>query len=452
MRYLKTYDNFQPVVNKLLDKPYKVKKNIGKGIKFLQRRIKSLRTRLDDEKQKDDRRQRSDMNQDKNDKIQKLKDLTFKQLQQSEYLKVNPVKEDLEIKDEIKDEIPKEEPKNLLDFLESDFKPEDIEKYIGLKEKNYEIRTDWNYRTNENEPSYDYTSLTIFIKSEILESLMNTEQGVINYMLSMISSYSQYEYNVDDDELNYFGRYLTEEIITKIKKLGKLFNIKLKTDENGIKEGEIHDLFIKLGLKRELQDFKYDIQSEFEKSVKKCAKETIKALPFEITHNYGDKDLEITFSYESIIEHIKTNKLSDIKTIKDFLKNIIHDLSYEIEYGNDIYSNLGDFKDLNNEVENVVEKYIDNPDDVFVKLIEVDNLKLFKKKVDLARFDYTYDLWISYTRERMNLFQLAKHYKNSIYVWFNSSEFDSFIDTRSEDELTSYKEFKYGEDIQKYNM
>ncbi len=95
MKYIKTFEKFTPIIIKN-KKPYKVKKNLSKSIQFLQRRIKSLRKRLDDQSMgnpKKGQRNRIDMNNDKNDKIQKLKNLQLNQLQQAEYLKNNQIKE-----------------------------------------------------------------------------------------------------------------------------------------------------------------------------------------------------------------------------------------------------------------------------------------------------------------------------------------------------------------------
>jgi hypothetical protein len=117
MKYLKTYENFKPIKNNL-EKPFKIKKNIDKSIRYLQKGIKSLRKRLDNDDninnpakiQKD---KRSKMNKDKNDKIQQLKDLTFKQIKQNTYIRNNPVNENIK------------NSKNLIEVLESeDFKPE----------------------------------------------------------------------------------------------------------------------------------------------------------------------------------------------------------------------------------------------------------------------------------------------------------------------------------------
>ena len=161
MKYIKTYENFTPIkINSA--KPFKVKKNIDKNIKYLQRGISSIKKRL--EKQRDVKKH-SDMNNDLNSKIQKLKDLNFKKIKQQEYFRNNPVKENLDT-----------EEKNLIDVLESpDFNPEDIVEYIGLDEKDYKVRSGSYYRY---EPEYYKDSLTIYMNSRKLEDLMEIENGL----------------------------------------------------------------------------------------------------------------------------------------------------------------------------------------------------------------------------------------------------------------------------------
>ena len=84
-------------------------------------------------------------------------------------------------------------------------------------------------------------------------------------------------------------------------------------------------------------------------------------------------------------------------------------------------------------------------------------------------FTYTYDSWINYNRNRLNLFELAKHYNKSILQWFKSYEFqkqiledNNFLTT----DATIYKslqkseiinpkiesEFGYLVDADKYNL
>ena len=437
MKYLKTYDNFEPIKHNLA-KPFKVKKNIDTSINHLNTRIKSLRKRLGNQKfgYGKLRRKRTEMNTDKNQKIQKLKDLSFKKIKQTTYLIEHPLKENAE------------NPKNLLEVLEfPDFKPEDIEKYIGLDKKDYKIEEDYYHN-----PTYDENQLTLLIKPKKLENLMDIDDyngGIIEYLLRLDSSYRDYKYDIQDDELNYLQNYLADDVLNKIKELGKLFDYKIKPR----KEGKIHEFFDYLGLKSELEDFKNEMRYEHERAIEKTAGVILKSIPFNICYSRdSDFNLELNFQYEEMKNYIKENKLFKVTTIKEFLENISEssDFNYEFEYEH--YDELGDFKDLKSSVEDAVDKYLDSPDDIFVNLIEVDNLELFKKKVDLAYFDYVYDRWVKNKRVSMNLFQLAKEYNNSIVTWLKSKEFENIIYKRSKDEIDNYEEFVFGEDVRAFNL
>ncbi len=131
MKHLKTFENFKPIkINNA--KPFKIKKNLDTNIRYLQKGIKSLRSRLGKQKSL---KKRSQMNQDINKRVKKLSDVTFKQLKQAEYLKNNPIKESLEDQSE-----------TLLSILKSsDFKKEDILKFIGFNENEYEFKLDYNW-------------------------------------------------------------------------------------------------------------------------------------------------------------------------------------------------------------------------------------------------------------------------------------------------------------------
>lgn len=432
MKYIKKYENFKPIkINN--EKPFKVKKNIDKSIRYLQKGIKSIRKRLDDPKNRDINKH-SKMNKDKNDKIQKLKELTFKQAKQAAYFKNNPpVKENL-----------KNENINLIDILESDnFKPDDIIKYMGFEENEYNVPTSYGYNSNIDEDGI--TFLTNF--SEI-EDLHNIEEGVISWIDNFIG-YNNYEYYVDDDELNYLDRYLPIELLNKIKKLANLFNFNIDIDE----EGSINELFNYLGLNSYLDDFKTEISYEHERAIEKTARKLINSLPFEIERkNNKNFDCEIIINYNTIIEYMKKNNIK-VKTIREFIENVseLNDFSYEIEYNN--YDELGDFKDLINSVESCVDNYLDNPDEVFPNIIKQDCLKAFKKNYKLAFFSYKYDEWLNYNRKRVNLFEIAKHYKNEIYDWFKSDEFKKIIKKDGDnDDINAYNEFIFGEDINKYGL
>lgn len=438
MKYLKTYENFKPIKNNL-EKPFKIKKNIDKSIRYLQKGIKSLRKRLDNDDninnpakiQKD---KRSKMNKDKNDKIQQLKDLTFKQIKQNTYIRNNPVNENIK------------NSKNLIEVLESeDFKPEDILNYMGIK--NFKVEQSYNYQTHKYEPDYDINNISFYMRTGDLEDIMNLERGTINYIFAWESPYSNQEYYIDDDELNYLINYLSDEVIKNIEKLAEIFDYNI--DSN--KEGELYDFFNYLGLKNELRDFKYEIQSANEIAIRNVARDIIKKLPFKLDQkNSEGYDLLISINYDTIIKYMKEYNIQ-VETIKDFLKNVDSEFSYDIEY-DELKNEYLDYNDLIREVDNVVDKYLNSPDDIFIKLIEIDNLELFKKKVDLANFEWMYDVNINYNRVRCNLFQLAKEYNKKILDWLNSEEFEKIIENRSQEELDAYSEFKYKEDIESFNL
>jgi len=89
MKHIKTFEDFKPItINSA--KPFKVKKGLLKNAVYLQKGIKSDRKRLEKEK---DSHKRTKLNNDKNHKINKLRDISFKTIKQAQYLKDNPVKE-----------------------------------------------------------------------------------------------------------------------------------------------------------------------------------------------------------------------------------------------------------------------------------------------------------------------------------------------------------------------
>ena len=439
MKYIKTYENFKPItINSA--KPFKVKNGLLKNAIYLQKGIKSDRKRLEKEK---DPHKRTKLNNDKNFKIRKLKDISFKTLKQAEYLKNNPIKENLK------------EKKILIEVLESpDFKPEDIVNYIGLDEKDYKIDFFTNYRGQD--PEYYDDKLKLFMKAQKLDDILDKEEGIINYILKLDAYYNDYDFYVDKSELDYIGNYLPKETITEIKKFANLFNFSLKLDEDGdIEIGEIYKLFKYLGLKSNLEDFRNEISNENTRAVEKLARYLIKSLPFNLSFEYtGNFDIELEFNYKDIIDYMKENKL-EVYSIKELLENIseFNDFSYEIEYNGEKDEYLEGFKDLIKEVDNVIENYIISPDDIFPKLIAIDNLKAFQENFDKAIFNYNYDVSIDYNSKRLDLFRLAKHYKGKILQWFISPEFEKKLkEEKSEAEFENYEQFMYKENAAKYNI
>lgn len=100
MKYIKTYEDYIPVKNVIpleqhktkvfapiknnLEQPFKVKKNIDDAIKYLQKRLSSLKSRIPSE---NDPVKRLNMNDLMNKQIKELSELQTKKVKQTAYLK-----------------------------------------------------------------------------------------------------------------------------------------------------------------------------------------------------------------------------------------------------------------------------------------------------------------------------------------------------------------------------
>lgn len=435
MKYIKTYELFTPIkINN--EKPFKIKKNIDRSMKYLQTGISSLKNRIYKEK---DIKKRADMNRLLNQKVKELKDLQFKKVKQTVYLKENPIEESLDnninlitILEEIKSE--------KLDPLE-------IEKYMGFDDDEYEFSH--LYDSQHYDKLVDKDGITFKINFEELENIKGLEEGVINWILNLTNYYSGYEYYVDDSDMDYLDRYLPEDSLNKIEKLAKKFKYKLKKD----KEGDIREFFEYLGLDDDLEDYKNEISMENERAVEKNAHELVKLLPFEIDNKHSKNfNCEIVIDYETIIDYMKKNNIK-VNSIKDFFENVseLDDFSFEIEH--DHYEYLNDFKDLTLEVNNDVSKYLDQPDEVFPHMIKYDKIEAFKKNIKMALFSYDYDIWLNGNRESVNLFKIAKFYDNNIYKWFLTDEFEEILKKiGDEKDMENYMDFRVVENMRKFNI
>jgi hypothetical protein len=293
--------------------------------------------------------------------------------------------------------------------------PEKILDYIGLDKDEYEVNT----------TTITNAYVEILMSSSHLEKFMDIEDGMLSYMTSLASQYNNYEYYVDDDELNYVSGYLSGSTINKIKELADILDYEIDPEE----ENEIKEFFEYLGLKELMKEIKNEISMENERAVEKAAAHVISLLPFGMESHYNKKfNLEILFNYQEVIDYIKKHNLK-IKTIKDLLENIYDadEFTTEIEYGDIKQQFLGDFDDVNRCVMNAIDNYVDNPDEIFPKLIETNNLELLQSKKELANFVYHYKIYIDYKQFKYNLFDFAIHYKNDILEWFKTFEFQEWF-------------------------
>ena len=299
-----------------------------------------------------------------------------------------------------------------------------IKNYIGLKEGEYEIPTEYYNSRYPNRVKYNGSELSILINKSTLERLTNIEDGVIDYIQGLTSHYSgNYEHYVDDSELDYIHTYLSATTFEEVKKLAQKFGFQIDPQE----EKEIKELFEELGLEGVLDDVKNEISSEHEDATKKLARDILKKLPYEIDYSRNNKDYELYFNYEEVINYIKKHNLK-VKTIKEFIENCDYDeFGYDVDYSEGKYEFLGNFENVDKVVREACEKYTEFPDELFPKLIENNKLELIKNKIDLADFYQHYKIFIKSERKELRLFEHANHFKNSVLEWFKTYEFQKWF-------------------------
>ena len=283
--------------------------------------------------------------------------------------------------------------------------------------------------------------------------ILNIEDGTLDFFMQF-QGYNNYEYYVDNDELNYLHYYLDESNSNKIKELAKKFKYKLKINNDNYEEGTIHKFLTYLGLIDLEKNILVEISYEKERCVTKEVNRIMKSLPFEISYlSRNEKfNYELDFNTDTIFKYIEENKLNNIKTIKDFLENISEksELTYEVEYQID---GDADYTELNISIGEKLDKYIDSNDEVFPYIIMYDSLSAIKKNTKLALFDYKYKIRFNYEEKKGNLFELAKEVNGEIYNWFNSYEFEKLIKKIGDnDSIAAYNEFVFVENVKKYNI
>jgi len=459
MRYIKTYEYYTPIkINN--ERPFKIDDKIADKIAYIQDSLKKLRKRVQNEK---DRKTQAELNKEISEKVKRLSDLTFKQTKQVAYLKYNPIKESSDIEDNSP---------NLIEVLSSDnFKPEDIEKYIGFDENDAVINSDKEYQyPYESNPTYDDEGFTLIINSKVLEDLFDIEHNSLQFSLQF-GHYNSYEYDVDKSELEYLGLYTKKEVNSKIVKLARLFGFKSKINPSD--QGKIVEIFEYLDLTDDLETFQGEMSMAHERAVEEAAGDALKKLPFNINDNSNsDSDrqkynIELIFEYKTIIEYMKKYKL-EVKTIKEFLSNIsdADELRPEtIEY-EDSYSYIN-YDDLSKSIDDTVDKYLDDPDKIFPIWIEKDNLDMFKKNehiyLKFSEYDLVYDFWFISNRKRENLLVMAKLYNGKILEWFKTYDFQKKLIMNDMDNYKVIKnsgilnskienEFSYIVDVDKFNI
>jgi len=286
----------------------------------------------------------------------------------------------------------------------------DIKEIIKYVDLDFDYDVDFPYTPDQFELQFNENSLEDFI---------GIEEGTIGYIRKLSSSYNEYEHYIEKDELEYVGNYLSGDTLKEIEKLAEFVGIEIDVD----KQGEILKLLEELGLEGVMDDMMTEIRMEHERAMENAAGDVVSVMPFEFDFpSRSDFNCELIFDVGDMINYIEKNKLK-VDSVKDFIEQCDWgDFSYEISS----YENLGDFKDLNISVYNNIQNFVISPDELFPEFIKSNNLKMFRKLIDDAFFEYKYRYWETYNQKDYTLFQIAKVENNSILEFFKSYKFQEW--------------------------
>jgi hypothetical protein len=319
----------------------------------------------------------------------------------------------------------------LYSFLKNTNDEDKLKELIGFDTKNYELTV---INNNEFELSF---------KEDFLTNFLDLEDGMFRLFLSITSNYSDYELYIDDSEIDFISRDLTEENLDKLKLLYNFLDVEEDDNEKLYYICKIlgDDLI-------DIRDIIYEVSAAREEAVVHDANEVLKKLPFRISSAYtGGWDIDILFNIEDIGEYIEKNNLKDINTISDFLENVdFSDFSYDIENYYESSYDI-DYGDMNKEFGKQMDSLLteigidptakpkDNKDDKQLNLFDDDEYsKMISKNYKFNRF---------FSKLKFTRIYEIKSLGGRILAWFKSYEFQKNYMRSAE--LKNYEKLKeYG--------
>jgi hypothetical protein len=332
-----------------------------------------------------------------------------------------------------------------------DISEEKIDKIVGFNSKNYSLIV------------LNNDDFTLSFKESFLDDFVNVEDGVFRYYLQIYSYYGNYEYSIDESELEYLNHYLDDNNIELLNKLSEL----LKSDIDD--SNDVSILILALGKNIDTDYILYEIGYANEQVVKEEVNNALKKLPFDISYSHGSSwDIDIDLSIGKIVEYIDKNKLEDINTVAEFIKSVDYsDFSYDVEnvWESEIKP---DYKEVNKklkvELENVIEDLEESS-----KLTKPDpnQLSLFGDFKDVeAKYNFNSEIFSKLSIDDLSY---AKDVGGKLLAWFKSYIFQKKYmndSNKNDNKLYKYKKLKeegilnpdiddeygYIESVEKYNL
>lgn len=334
-----------------------------------------------------------------------------------------------------------------------------------------------------------YSDFSLHFKNSDFKELVNEniDDNIFSWCQNVISTYGDYDYEVDQDEIYYLQNYMNDKNKKTLKRIGELLDIKVDFDkhQDGPSPG---NLIYALGDYIDYQEFQWEISYERESAVKQNVEEELEKLPFDITYsNKGNYDIEVEIKLDRLGEYLEKRneelgelaKRDKIKTFEDLVKSVDFsgfeysslENAYETDYE---YS----WDDLEKSIQNQFDEVLDILEDIEpeteykdpkqLSLFQDVDDELLKKalKHQPKRYHFDYDF---FSKINIDKISDAKKVGGKILGWFKSYEFQhNYItnDDFGKNQLEKYRfliekdiihpviedEFEYLEGAKKFNL
>lgn len=286
---------------------------------------------------------------------------------------------------------------------------------------------------------YNNKDFTLSFNSNYLSKELNIYYSFSN-ITSILSQY--YEYDIGLDEIYFIDNYFSLENEITFKKLLNILDIDYKKlNDNQV----IGSVFFALDYFIDIYDIKSNINEAYKNIIQSNCKKIVKNLPFKLSTSYiSGFDIDLDFNIEEIGKYIEKNKLEDINTIYDLLKNV------DFSYFNDELENIYEIREIEKIDYSYIQKCIQEQLESVIELFDEEiNNSIFKdtnqfsifksneiEKIKNKKYKFEYDIFSKIDLSKINE---AKKIGGKILAWFKSYEFQKkYMDT-NDPSLEKYK-------------
>ena len=322
----------------------------------------------------------------------------------------------------------------LTKIIKKELKPDTIFEYFGDKINKYKIIN--------NDSDY----IKFDVRYEEIDDILDVPEGTTN--LIQYLDFYDYEYYVDDSEVDYISYNLTDKQKKNLIEFAKYIGYK-NTNYNDA------NFFPELIEEYNLSEIKDDYIGEL-MDIKKNAvqrkkhEEIDKLVPFEIDNDGLD------LNYEETIKYINQFDLKEITTLEELFESIPNKIDYnnEIEYDISDYENYEDMIETINSAINMIwdsEHKLLEPNYIITLIYNIrdnkENINIIKKIFDKISWEYKEKF---YMEGYKYYFQMYYSEDSDTYKWIVSDDFNKRLekyindnDIDSDDEMIkTYKQMR----------